>query len=184
MATQPRTGFVRVGEPLLDTPLAQRKTKRLQCGSRKFRYATESDAIDGLMRVRTERIASGASRPPENRLYFCERCGGWHLTSKDLHPHDLEGVRERGGGESWEEYAKRLERKIAAQRGELVSLLALGHGGGNRELRKRIPALLIALAQITERWQSERQNRQALTEILRRDHPLCWLIWRLMLGRR
>jgi hypothetical protein len=182
VTTQVRNGFVRVGVTVVET--IRPRNRGVHCPTGKKRHPSESGALDALMRVRKERLASGEARLPENRIYPCDRCGGWHLSSTALHPEDLATPRERGDGEPWEEYAGRLEKKIAAQRAEIVSLLALGHGGTNREMRKRVPALLTALAQTSERWHSERQNRENLLAILRAKHPLCWLVYRLTLGRK
>lgn len=183
MAAQPRVGFARVSA-LPEDKVIRLLRRRVQCVTGKRRYPSEASALESLMRVREERIGSGEERIPENRIYFCDRCNGWHLSSRELHPADLQEVKEKGDGETWHQYARRLEKKIAAQRSQLVSLLALGHGAGNRENRKRIPALLIALGRQSERANAERQHRIALVETLRRRHPLCWIVWRVTLGRR
>lgn len=181
MTTQPRTGFTRVGVSNL---VPWRARSRYTCGSGKVRYPSEPEALDAMMRVRKERVRNGETRTPENRIYYCEQCEGWHLSSRELHPLDLAQMRERGDGEPWDVYAKRLERKIADQRSQIVSLLALGHAGSNRDLRKRVPTLLTALGQMTERWQGERRTRENLTEILRQKHPLVWLLWKVTIGRK
>lgn len=157
--TFPRTGFMRVSDN------APRSRAAVVCGTGKKRYATESAALDALIRVRKLRQANPDGRDPENRIYFCS-CKGWHLTSGEMGREDFSPVKERGDGEPWESYARRLERRIAEQRAHLLSLHALGHGASNREGRKRIASLLRALGRMTERWESERSQRQALVEIL------------------
>ena len=170
MTTVPRTGFVRVGElvvgderPSSLRPKAKHRSRGPQtCPSGKKRYASESDALGGLMGVRKARAAAGHAEPPECRIYWCERCIGWHLTSTELNGLELKPVRARMTDETWEKYAKRLERRIAEQRAQILSLVALGHGASNREARKRTANLVVALGRMTERWEIERQHREAL----------------------
>lgn len=182
MTTFPRVGFQRVGEQPRRVRTRDRYRGRCR-SSAKIRHPTESDALAALMRVREERITNREDRVPENRIYFCDDCEGWHLSSRELDPYLLNTVPPRGDGEPWDVYTRRLEKKIATQRSEITSLLALGHGGGNRELRKRIPALLKALARTSERCEAERIHRENLVAILQQRHPLCWLVWRMTFGR-
>lgn len=156
MTTFPRTGFTRSGRAVELIGRHRRK-----CSTGKVRHATEAVALEALARVRRDRIATGDPDPPESRIYICARCNGWHLTSTDLSYRDLEPIRERSDGEAWEAYAKRLERRIAEQRAQILSLLALGHGAAhNRASRKRVEALTVALGHMTERWENERRNRE------------------------
>lgn len=164
MTTIPRVGFRRVGGP---PPEHERPRNRgVRCRTGKIRHPSETGALEALVRVRKERFASDDGRLPESRIYLCRDCGGWHLTSTDLHPSDLEPVRERKDGEPWEIYAKRLERRVAEQRTHIVSLHALGAGATNRAMRRRVPALLVALGRMTERWDNERRNREELVRQL------------------
>lgn len=186
--TQPRFGYRRVSGPDLDEPARPRRrllpSRTRQCATGKLRYGTETEALTALTRTREARVRTADPHPPENRIYKCPQCDGWHLTSKALSSLDLVEPGPKADGEPWDEYAHRLERRVAAQRAQIVSLLAVGHGGTNRELRKRFPALLTALGQITERWQAERRNRENLVDLLRQRHPFTWLLWRLTLGRK
>ena len=175
MTSLPRFGFARVDQQ--NEPA--RAPRPRGCPTQKVRYKAESEALVALIRVRDHRAEISDPAAPENRVYRCDACDGWHLSSKPLHPQDIATVRERADGEPWQSYSRRLERKIEQQRTQIVSLLAIGHGGSNRELRKRVPALLAALAEMTERWHGERRNREALVRTLRREHPLRWLLWRL-----
>lgn len=138
---------------------------RSYCPSGKVRYATESDAITGLLRVRKERVRTNDPHDHESRIYPCAKCQGWHLTSNPmLHPEDLTPEAPQKTGEPWQQYAKRLEKRIAEQRAQLLSLHALGHGGSNKDSRRRISALTVALGRMTERWENECRNREALVE--------------------
>jgi hypothetical protein len=175
VTTQPRTGFVQSGEPLAsDRP----RSRVERCGSGKVRHPSEARALEALVRVRGQRIASGDPAMPENRIYVCDRCDGWHLTSRELHPEDLTPERDRHPSEGWEGYAKRLEKRIASQRAEIMSLHTLGHGAGNRESRKRISSLVIALGRMTERWEIERRHREHLVQLLAQDCRCLWCRWR------
>ena len=139
-----------------------------ECVSGKVRYDSEARAIDGLLRVRKRRIETADPLEHESRIYPCVKCAGWHLTSKPMvHPEDFTPEHEQWNGESVESYIKRLERRIKEQRAQLLSLHALGHGGDNRQARKRISALTVALGRMTERWENERRDRKALVEKLR-----------------
>jgi hypothetical protein len=71
----------------------------------------------------------------------------------------------KGDGESWEDYARRLERRIKEQRDQLESLNQIHSAcGNNRADRKRINNLRFALGKMTERWEKERTNREALVK--------------------
>ena len=149
--------YLRRGTPTFGKPTG--------CSTGKFRYATEADAIEGLVRVRRERVASRLrdTRPHESHLYPCDRCTGWHLSSSPIFMSgDLIPDQPRRGREPLEMYARRLENRVAEQRSQIMSLLATGNGATNRETRKRIGALTVALGRVTELWQEERGNREAL----------------------
>lgn len=132
-----------------------------------MRYAAESDAIEALIRVRKSRAASGDDQPHESHLYPCERCDGWHLSSIPfrLDPPDS----GRRSNEPIEMYARRLERRIKEQRGQILSMLTIGGTSSNRETRRRIASLTASLAKVTELWQEEKRNREALVERLQRE---------------
>lgn len=68
----------------------------------------------------------------------------------------------RSDGESWEDYAHRLERRIKEQRDQLESVNRYRETNGNRADRKKIARLRFALGRMTERWEHEVTNREAL----------------------
>lgn len=174
MPTFARTGFSKV--------LPGRRRERPKgCPSGKRRYGSEADALDALVRVRKVRVETADPDPPEQAIYRCSECPGWHLTSKGLHPDDLDPERERRGQESWQSYARRLEKRVAAQRAQLLSLHTLGYGTTNKQNRKRTAALVAALGRMTERWERERAHRMELVVVLN-GRCRCW--WcRLRRGR-
>lgn len=171
----PRSGYVRVGGPPEDEPrrLRGRPPDRVRCVTRKERYETESEALEALVRVRKERLATEDPKPPEARIYRCERCKGWHLTSNETSPDEFKNEPDRYPDETWEIYAKRLEKRIAAQRSEIVSLHAIGQGVGRKNARRRIETLVIAVGRATERYEWERKQRIDLVRKLR-DRCDCW----------
>lgn len=135
------------------------------CPTRKHYYAAESDALTALARVRNERISSGEQRSPESHAYPCSLCGGYHLSSTPTGVHDTDFLPAwRNIEETWEQYARRLEKRIKEQRAHILSLHIVGQGGTNREARKKIQQLTIALGRMTERWEAERTHRIALVE--------------------
>jgi hypothetical protein len=165
MPTFPLTGYRRVGE-------AAPEPEPRRCPSGKLRYPSEALALEGLSTVRERR--HGADRPPECRIYFCDRCEGWHLTSAEIHPRAFVPEREKADDEEWSVYAKRLERRIAAQRSEILSLHQLGFGLSNKNTRRRIETLVIALGHATERYERERRDRIGLTRRLEARCDCCW----------
>ena len=146
------------------------------CGTGKHRYATEADAIEGLVRVRRERVTTADPRSHESHLYPCDRCEGWHLSSTSVRldpalPSDI----EKRNGEPVEMHIRRLQNRIKEQRAQILSLLATGNGATNRESRKRIASLTMSLARVTELWQEERRNREALVERIQKlEHRPRW----------
>lgn len=145
------------------------------CRTGKVEYPTESSALEGLRRVRKKRIENPDGQDPESGIYPCDHGDHWHLTSSEIHLNDITSERERRDGETWENYAGRLEKRIAEQRSQILSLHALGHGASNnRSSRKRINALVIALGRMTENWENERRSRIALTEKLRNKEIKQW----------
>lgn len=143
------------------------------CPSGKVRYAFESHALEGLARVRAARRRTADPHAPECRIYFCDRCEGWHLTSREGHPEEFSSEPERHDKETWAEYAQRLEKRIARQRSEILSLHQLGHGLSNKATRRRIETLVIALGRTTERYERERRHRIAVVELLE-GRCACW----------
>lgn len=143
------------------------RSKDCRCG--KYGYETESDALEGLRRVRNDRRKAGDQAPWECRVYKCREGEAWHLTSNDtLHLGDVAPLRQ-GGGEPIEAYVKRLEKRIAQQRSEILSLHALGAGlSTNRATRQRIAGQTATIARLTELWQQEVRNREALVARLGR----------------
>lgn len=87
----------------------------------------------------------------------------------DRSPAERETLNADGkdAGESWEDYARRLERRIKDQRDHIKSLAALHKGNGNRADRKKVASLRSALATITEKWSREREARIALVRTAR-----------------
>lgn len=159
MATQLRIGFVRRG--------ARQEPAEPRCKTGKHRYLSESQALEALIRVRKIRVRQGDPRQHENHIYPCRECDGWHLSSTPvLLASDLRTEREQWPTETIEAYARRLERRIAEQRAQILSMLAVGHGGNNRQARKRIEILTVALGRMTAMWEEERRNREALVRRL------------------
>jgi len=179
VATFPRVGMVRVGGIAVGEgppiPVVTAVT-RGRCG--KLAHPSESAALAALITVREHRIRSG-DPVPEQRVYQCERCNAWHLTRAEARLISLGATRDRRDDESWEQYARRLERRIAAQRAELMSLHALGHGLASRDARRRVASLVISLGRMTERWEAERRNREALVAALERERARTSLFARL-----
>lgn len=143
-------------------PLAEGK-----CPTGKVRYATKTDAREALSEVQVLRLEKPTEFPPERDVHFCRfGCEGWHLTSRppELPPEEGPMV----PGETWEDYAHRLERRIKSQRDHIGSLNALRADAGNRTERKRMEKLRMALGEMTERWYSERVARLAMVEVLKR----------------
>lgn len=142
--------------------------REVRCPSGKQRHRSEAGAIQALIRVRKHRIQTGDPLDHESHIYPCEQCNGWHLSSKEvLHSRHLIPDKVRHDGETWEAYARRLERRIKEQRAQIMSMIAVGHGGNNRQARKRIASLTVALGRVTELWDEERRNREAVVERLR-----------------
>lgn len=73
----------------------------------------------------------------------------------------------RHDGQTWEEYAKSLEHRIAQQRAEILSLTTLRNNTGDKAARRQIEQLRIALAKMTVRWENDRAAKFALIEKLR-----------------
>lgn len=183
MGTQPRSGFVRVGiDPeaaflsRLARPSRRRRRPEDSCPSGKTRHPTEAAAIAALIRVRKHRVKTNDPRPHESHLYACDRCDGWHLSSTPmLLARELIPERPQLPNEAQALYVRRLERRIAEQRSQILSLLATGNSASNRETRRRIAGLTAALARVTELWQQECRNREALVERLAAaERPRWW----------
>lgn len=131
------------------------------CVTGKVRYADDIQASIALERVRLVRARKVEDKPPERTFYECPHCdGGWHLTSKPpaLDPPPA----EKADGETWEEYAHRLERRIKMQRDTLEQINLLRADAGNRAERKRIDRLTVALGRMTERWEKEKEDKRGL----------------------
>lgn len=135
------------------------------CVTAKVRYDNDYEASVALERVREARVARPDGNPPERQFYFCGECDGWHLSSKPplLGPEPP----AKHDGETWAEYALRLERRIKEQRDQLESINALRADAGNRAERKRIEFLLFTLGKLTEKHQRERTARLALVHRVR-----------------
>jgi len=48
----------------------------------KYLYLTEREASKELHRIQSTAKSENEKKPI--RYYYCEKCGGWHLTSKEL----------------------------------------------------------------------------------------------------
>lgn len=137
------------------------------CPTGKVRYETEADARAALARVKEARAERPDGRAPERDYYPCERgCGGWHLTSRA--PDLTQDESPKADGETWESYARRLERRIKEQRDMLRHVNELRADAGNRAERKRIDRLRYALGNMTERWETEKTMVQGLVRALQR----------------
>lgn len=146
------------------------------CVTEKVRYADDVQAAIALERVRATRLERPDDQPPERIFYECRHCSGWHLSSR---PPEIEPPpAAKADGETWEEYAHRLERRIKAQRDHIAEVNVLRADAANRAERKRIDHLRYALGRMTERWERERRDRVALVEVLRRngveDRAVTW----------
>jgi hypothetical protein len=75
------------------------------------------------------------------------------------------GVEIKGDGETWEEYAHRLEHRIKRQRDQLDAMNTV-RKAGNVAARKKIAKLTTALGLMTLRWERERDCRRGLLERL------------------
>ena len=137
------------------------------CTTGKVRYADDVQASIALERVRAARLERPDDQPPERIFYACRYCDGWHLTSRapDLDPPPP----PRGSGETWEEYAHRLERRIKEQRDHIAAINELRADAANRAERKRIDHLRYSLGLMTERWEAERVARLGLVDVLKRN---------------
>lgn len=146
-----------------------KRTETGGCNTGKVRYDTEAAALAALVRVRGYRLEHPDGKDAETHFYVCRVCEGWHLSSNPVAGHGSDFMPEHSlrTGETWENYAHRLERRIKEQRAQLLSLQALGHGASNRDSRRRIQSLVVALGAMTERWEAEVRNREALVERIR-----------------
>ncbi len=68
----------------------------------------------------------------------------------------------KGDGETWEDYAHRLEVRIKAQRDHIHNLTELRNVPGDIKARKRIADLERALGKMALRLEREVENREAL----------------------
>jgi hypothetical protein len=135
------------------------------CVTGKVRYADEQDAAVALERVRAARAERPDGHPPERVFYPCEHCDGWHLSSRPP-KLALADPPPRADGETWQEYAHRLERRIKEQRDQLEQINQLRADAGNRHERKRIALLQASLGRMTERWEKERAARIGLVNAM------------------
>lgn len=65
---------------------SHRRRKRSCNKTLKQRYATEQAATRVLLNARISRSLRENSRRREERVYRCEFCEGWHLTSQPFDP--------------------------------------------------------------------------------------------------
>lgn len=140
------------------------------CTTGKVRYADDVQASIALERVRAQRLERPDDQPPERIFYSCQYCDGWHLSSR---PPELDPPpAAKADGETWEEYAHRLERRIKEQRDHIAAINALRADAANRAERKRIDHLRYSLGLMTERWEAERVARLGLVDALKRNGTL------------
>lgn len=136
------------------------------CVTGKVRYENDQEAAVALERVQAARAERPDGHPPERIFYACRAgCGGWHLSSQppSLGPEHA----AKGDGETWEEYAHRLEQRVKEQRDVLAAINVLRADAGNRHERKRIEHLTFALGRMTERWEKEKAAKMALLAMRR-----------------
>lgn len=130
------------------------------CVTGKVRYADDVQAAIALERVKEARAARPDRKPPERLFYFCRECDGWHLSSKP--PPLAPEPPPKHDGETWAEYARRLEIRIKLQRDQLEAINQLRADAGNRTERKRIERLLRELGVMAERNAKMREANAAL----------------------
>lgn len=65
---------------------SQRRRKRSCSKTLKQRYPTEQMARKVLLNARISRSLHANSSRREERVYQCEFCDGWHLTSQPFDP--------------------------------------------------------------------------------------------------
>lgn len=97
----------------------------------------------------------------------CPKCKRTHSADREHNCSLDRPFDNKLDGESWEDYAKRLERRIKEQRDLNKHLVELGKDGGNRVDRKRIARLEAALGQMTLRWEDQRAMNKGLSAKLR-----------------
>jgi hypothetical protein len=57
-----------------------------QCPSGKRTFPDDKSAKAAMTRVRQRALAEGQVEPIPNRVYRCERCHRWHLTTEEYEP--------------------------------------------------------------------------------------------------
>jgi uncharacterized coiled-coil protein SlyX len=136
------------------------------CITEKVRYPDDLIASEALERVRQKRLENpDDNKDPERTFYECRHCSGWHLSSSP--PAIDPPPAAKADGETWEEYAHRLEHRIKKQRDILEKLNSLRADAGNRSERKRMDKLRHALGMMTERWEAERTKNKGLIHRIR-----------------
>jgi hypothetical protein len=58
------------------------RRQRDNCPTRKARYRSEADARTALSHARSQR-RNGLEHRQEARVYYCNLCHGYHLTSRE-----------------------------------------------------------------------------------------------------
>lgn len=84
-------------------------------------------------------------------------------------PREFESHPVRFDGETWEDYAERLETRIKEQRDHIYSLHRYRRDSSNRWARKKIRSLQVALGRTALRLDEEQRNRDALLIRLGQD---------------
>ena len=65
--------------------MSHNRWKKRNCPTGKIRYRNEEHASDALADIRlARRNADADPEATESRYYYCRRCNGWHLTSREV----------------------------------------------------------------------------------------------------
>jgi hypothetical protein len=83
--------------PRADPPSSRRRPRRPQdvptcLATGKLRFRDKKSALQALHAVVAAAALNPASRRREQRVYKCQQCGGWHLTSQSARPRLDVGV--------------------------------------------------------------------------------------------
>lgn len=90
MASKPKIKTVRSSRPVLPPKPDRAKVRRCVTGKRQF--MTEHDAQQALTEAKLQRFIYNKQRRRETRMYQCDKCYLWHITSMPLPPDDVKEI--------------------------------------------------------------------------------------------